>query len=157
MDISSQESLHFSSLSSKEIRADFTGGEMTSDAGVLLLRETEKIVGIIQDLSRAIRDERHQGYVRHPLNDLLSQRVFQVACGYEDANDSDTLKVDPALKAACEKLPSEQELASQPTFSRLENSIQKTDLYRIAESFVESFIASYEQAPEAIALGLADR
>src|SRR3970040_2557351 len=110
MDISSQECLHFASISSKEVRADFTGGQMTSDAGVLLLRETEKIVGIIQDLSRVIKDERHQGYVRHTLNDLLSQRVFQVACGYEDANDSDTLRFDPALKAAWEELPSEQEL-----------------------------------------------
>ena len=156
MDISSQESLHFSSLSSKEVRADFSGGEMTSDAGVLLLRETEKNVGILSALSRVIRDERHQSYVRHTLSDLLSQRVFQVACGYEDANDSNTLRFDPALKAACEKLPSEQELASQPTFSRLENSIQKPDLYRIAECFVENFIASYENAPEAIVLDLDD-
>ena len=156
MGTSSQDSLHFASISSKEVRADFTGGQMTSDAGVLLLRETEKRIGILSALSRAIKDERHQGYVRHTLNALLSQRVFQIACGYEDANDSNTLRVDPALKAACEKLPSEQELASQPTFSRLENSIQKPDLYRIAESFVESFIASYEQAPEAIVLELDD-
>src|SRR3990170_8490825 len=156
MDISSQECLHFASISSKEVRADFTGGQMTSDAGVLLLRETEKRVGIIRALSRAIRDNRHQSYVKHSLNGLLSQRIFQIVCGYEDANDSDALRVDPAFKAACEKLPSEQELASQPTFSRLENSIQKTDLYRIADIFVESFIASYEQAPEAIILDLDD-
>jgi len=156
MNISSQESLHFSSLSSKEVRADFSGGEMTSDAGVLLLRETEKQIGILSALSRVITDKRHQGYIKHSLNDLLSQRVFQVACGYEDANDSNTLRVDPALKAACEKLPSEQELASQPTFSRLENAIQKADLYRIAECFIENFIVSYEQAPEAIVLDLDD-
>jgi len=156
MDISSQECLHFASISSKEVRADFTGGQMTSDAGVLLLREMEKRVGIIRALSRAIRDNRHQSYVKHSLNGLLSQRIFQIVCGYEDANDSDALRVDPAFKAACEKLPSEQELASQPTFSRLENSIQKTDLYRIADIFVESFIASYEQAPEAIILDLDD-
>ena len=142
MSIISQDSLHLSSISSKEVRADFTGGQMTSDAGVLLLRETERQVGIISDLSRVIRDERHQSYVKHSLNDLLSQRVFQIACGYEDANDSDALRVDPAIKAACDKLPSEEELASQPTFSRLENSIQKTDLYRIAEALFDNFIAS---------------
>jgi len=156
MSKSSQDSLHFSSISSKEVRADFTGGQMTSDAGVLLLRETEKKVGIINGLSQVIRDERHQSYIKHPLKGLLSQRVFQIACGYEDANDSNDLRVDPAIKAACGKLPSEEELASQPTFSRLENSIRKTDLYRIAEIFVENFIASYEKAPEAIILDLDD-
>jgi hypothetical protein len=156
MSISSQDCLHFSSISSKEVRADFSGGQMTSDAGVLLLRETERQVGIISDLSQVIKDGRHPSYVRHPLNELLSQRVFQIACGYEDANDSNELRLDPAIKAACEKLPSEGELASQPTFSRLENSIQKADLYRIAESFVENFIASYEKPPEAIILDLDD-
>jgi len=152
----SQDSLHFSSISSKEVKADFTGGQMTSDAGVLLLREIEKKVGIIDSLSQVIRDERHQSYIKHALKGLLSQRIFQIACGYEDANDSNDLRVDPAIKAACDKLPSEEELASQPTFSRLENSIRKTDLYRIAESFVENFIASYETPPEAIILDLDD-
>lgn len=156
MSKSSQDSLRFSSISGKEVRADFTGGQMTSDAGVLLLRETEKKVGIIDGLSQVIRDERHQSYIKHPLKGLLSQRVFQIACGYEDANDSNDLRVDPAIKAACDKLPSDEELASQPTFSRLENSIRKTDLYRIAESFVENFIASYETPPEAIILDLDD-
>lgn len=156
MNRNSQSCLHFSSISGKEVRADFTGGQMTSDAGVLLLRETEKKVGIIDSLSQVIRDDRHKSYIKHQLKGLLSQRVFQIACGYEDANDSNDLRVDPAIKAACDKLPSEEELASQPTFSRLENSIRKTDLYRIAESFVENFVASYETPPEAIILDLDD-
>jgi Transposase DDE domain group 1 len=156
MNTISQDSLHFSSLSCKEVRADFSGGQMTSDAGVLLLRETENRVGIIAGLSQVIRDERHQSYIKHTLKGLLCQRVFQIACGYEDANDSNELRVDPAIKTACDKLPSEQELASQPTFSRLENSIQKTDLYRIAESFVENFIDSYQRPPEAIILDMDD-
>ena len=105
MGTSSQDSLHFASISSKEVRADFTGGQMTSDAGVLLLRETEKRIGILSALSRAIKDERHQGYVRHTLNALLSQRVFQVACGYEDANDLDRLRHDPMLKLAVGRCP----------------------------------------------------
>jgi len=76
MGISSQESLHFSSLSSKEVRSDFTGGEMTSDAGVLFLRETERQIGILSALSRTIRDKRHQGYVRHTLNDITIQMKY---------------------------------------------------------------------------------
>jgi len=86
--------------------------------GFCFCGKTEKQIGILSALSRAITDKRHQGYIKHSLNDLLSQRVFQVACGYEDANDSDTLRVDPAIKSACEKLPSEGELAGQTTFSR---------------------------------------
>ena len=156
MNRNSQSCLHFSSISGKEVRADFTGGQMTPDAGVLLLRETEKQIGILSALSRAITDKRHQGYIKHSLNDLLSQRVFQIACGYEDANDSNELRVDPAIKAACEKLPSGEELAGQTTFPRLENPIRKTDLYRIAECFVENFISSYKDAPEAIVLDLDD-
>jgi len=156
MDKYSQSSLHFSSISGKKVEADFTGGQMTSDAGVLFLREVEKGKGLINSLSQVIKDNRHQSYIKHSKYELLSQRVFQIACGYEDANDSDELRVDPAIKAVCEKLPSEHDLASQPTFSRFENSIQKKDLYRIAEAFVEDFISSYEKAPEAIIVDLDD-
>lgn len=156
MNRNSQSCLHFSSILCKEVKADFSGGQMTSDAGVLLLREIEKKVGIIDCLSQVISDGRHQSYIKHTLKELLSQRVFQISCGYEDANDSNDLRVDPAIKAACDKLPSEEELASQPTISRLENSLRKTDLYRMGESFVENFIVSYETPPEAIILDLDD-
>ncbi len=156
MDKSLQSCLHFSSISNKQVSADFTGGQMTSDAGLLLLRETEKRIGIIEALSKVIRDNRHPSYVKHSRNELLSQRIFQIASGYEDANDSNDLRIDPAIKACCNKLPSDEYLASQPTFSRFENSIQKVDLYRIAEVFAANFIDSYETPPEAIILDIDD-
>jgi len=136
--------------------ADFDGGQVTSDAGVLLLREVERRLGLIRRVAKIIRDRRHPGYTRHSIRKMLSQRVFQIACGYEDADDADTLRDDPALKMACERLPADEALASQPTLSRLENAVTRTDLYRIAEVLVDSFIDSYRTPPVAILLDIDD-
>jgi hypothetical protein len=87
---------------------------------------------------------------------MLSQRVFQIASGYEDADDVDTLRYDPALKMACERLPDGEALASQPTLSRLENAITRTDLYRMAEVLADSFIDSYRTPPVGILLDIDD-
>ena len=89
--------------------------------------------------------------------DLIRQRVFQIACAYEDANDYNTLRCDPGFKAACDRLPiSRADLASQPTMSRFENRISRTDLLRIAKAFADVFVASYEEPPEAIQLDIDD-
>ena len=119
-----QRELSYATLRGKKLQADFDGGALTSDAGALLLREVDRRTGLIDRLVEALHDGRDPRYVVHPLGDLLRQRVFQIALGYEDADDADTLRRDPALKAACERLPvSGPELASQPTFSRLENQV----------------------------------
>ena len=148
--------LKFKNISGKKVTADFTGGEVTSDVGVLVMRETADKIGIIKKLETAIHDERHQSYVTHDIIELLTQRIFQIICGYEDANDANDLRIDPGFKASCNRLPSEADLASQPTMTRFENSISKKDLYRIAEVFVDQFIASYDTPPEAIILDIDD-
>ena len=108
--------LSFASLSGKPVEATFDGGILTSDSGVLLLREVEARTGILHRMVAALTDHRHQSYVHHSMTDLIKQRVFQMACGYEDANDCDTLREDPGFKAACDRLPlSGADLASQPT------------------------------------------
>ena len=102
-------------------------------------------------------DRRHQSYIDHTYTDLIKQRVFQIACGYEDANDSNDLRSDPALKAACDRLPlTGADLASQPTMSRFENSISRTDLYRIGLALLETFIESYDKPPKKIILDIDD-
>jgi hypothetical protein len=149
--------LLFKGISNKKIEADFNGGEVSSDAGVLFLREVENRIGLISKMTDALRDRRHPGYVKHQLLELFKQRIFQIACGYEDANDSNELRSDPIMKIACERLPDEDPaLASQPTISRFENSLSRTDLYRIAEVFVEVFIESYSEPPEGIMLDIDD-
>lgn len=156
MEQNKQLSLNFASISGKKVTADFTGGDVTSDVGVLVMKETANKIGIIEKLACAIHDERHQSYVKHELPELLTQRILQIVCGHEDANDSNDLRIDPGFKAACDRLPSEADLASQPTITRFENSISTKDIYRIAEVFVDLFIASYDTPPEAIVLDMDD-
>ena len=106
----------FASISGKSVEATFDGGTLTSDSGALLLRAVESQVGVVDQLTQALTDRRHPRYVVHPLADLLKQRVFQIACGYEDANDCNDLRTDPGFKAACDRWPiSGKDLASQPT------------------------------------------
>lgn len=134
------ERLLFEDIQRKKIEVDFNGGEVSSDAGVLFLREVERRLKLLDRIAKVLHDRRHPGYTRHALLDMLKQRVFQIACGYEDADATDTLRDDPALKMACERLPEDAPLASQPTLSRLENAVSRTDLYRIADVLVEEFI-----------------
>jgi len=153
----SQITLSFASISGRKVKADFDGGATTSDGGVLFLRQAESKIGIIDRIVGALSDRRHQSYIDHTYDDLIKQRVFQIACGYEDANDSNDLRSDPGLKAACERLPlTGDDLASQPTMSRLENSVRRTDLYRIGLALLEAFIESYDKPPKKIILDIDD-
>ena len=151
-----QLSLEFKMISGKKVTADFTGGEVSSDGGVLILREIVERIGIIDKFSEAIKDTRHQSYISHDIKMLLNQRILQIACGYEDADDADDLRSDPGFKAACNRLPSDSDLASQPTISRFENNLTARDIYRIGMALIEQFIASYKAPPEGIILDIDD-
>lgn len=151
-----QLSFEFKAVSCRRVTADFSGGEVTSDGGVLILREIVERLGIVDQLSCAIMDSRHQSYVRHDVKNLLMQRILQIACGYEDADDADDLRTDPGFKAACDRLPSGDDLASQPTMSRFENTLSSKDIHRIAGVLIQQFISSYETPPEAIILDIDD-
>jgi len=146
----------FKDISNKKIEVDFNGGEVSSDAGLLFLREVENRIGLISKMTNCLQDRRHPGYVKHQFLDLLKQRIFQIACDYEDGNDSNELRDDPIMKIACERLPDDEALASQPTISRFENGLTRTDLYRISEVFVDVFIQSYSTPPEGIIVDIDD-
>ena len=149
--------LLFKGISGKKVEVDFDGGEITSDAGILFLRKMEEQTGILSRIADVIHDRRHPGYVEHEVLSLLKQRVFQIASGYEDCNDSNDLRNDSLLKISCEKLPfSGSPLASQPTMSRFENTPSATTLYRIARAFVDAFIDLYATPPEGIILDIDD-
>jgi len=148
MDSTAQTTLQFSPLAHKSVEAAFDGGAITSDAGVLLLRETDHQIGLIESLVEAIRDTRDSRYVQHELKVLLTQRITQIACGYEDADDCGELRADPAFKMAAGHYPETgEDLASQPTISRFENMVSRTDLYRMADVLGEKFIASFHCRP----------
>jgi len=132
---------------------DFQGGNTTSDAGILLLKEVESMTRIVPKLADCIADSRRTSSVMHSIPDLIAQRVYQIACGYEDGNDSNSMRKDPALKMALNRLPeSGDDLASQPTFSRLENMVTRPELYRMAVGFLDHFLDSYTEAPRVIVL-----
>jgi hypothetical protein len=146
--------LQFSNIGRTRVQVTFDEPELSSDGGALLLREAAEVNGIIDAMASAIRDERDQAYVRHTLKELLMERTVLICHGYEDANDCDTMREDAALKAAVGRTPQDSPLASQPTMSRLENSVGLRDLLRLFYVFVDNFIDSYESAPELIILDM---
>ena len=123
-------------------------------------RQTPQLIPrrhIIRRFAEALDDPRDARYTDHSYEEMLSQRIFQIACGYEDANDCNTLRHDPAFKAACGRLPlSDDPLSSQPSMSRFENAPRRRELYRMAQALFDTFAASYEQAPKSILLDIDD-
>jgi len=149
--------LHLPLLEDKAIFVDFDGGQLSSDGGLILLGDPDDQIGLTRDLAAVLRDPRDPRRVDFTNHDLLKQRVFQIAAGYEDGNDANTLRHDPILKLLLGRLPeSGAPLASQPTISRFENRISRTELYRMARVLVDQFIASYERAPKLIVLDFDD-
>jgi hypothetical protein len=145
--------VEFSSIQRRKILADFNGGRITSDAGVLLLRQTDQILGLIDAINGCIRDPRKAIYTTHTQRTLLAQRILAIAAGDEDLNDHQTLRNDPAFQVATGRgLDDRQPLASPSTLCRLENRLDRKALARMAEVFVEQFIASHPSAPEEIIL-----
>ena len=122
----------FPAVRRKKITAAFDGGRISSDGGVMLLAQADRRLGIAERLARAIPDARDPDRVTHLLPDILRARIFAIACGYEDADDLDRLRFDPAFKLACGRLPdSGRDLCSQPTVSRWENAPNLRDLIRL--------------------------
>jgi DDE family transposase len=149
--------LHLAPVGAKAITLDFAGGRLSSDAGLVLLKDPDEQLGLTRDLAAVLSDPRDPRRVHFTLHDLLKQRVLQIAAGYEDANDSNTLRHDPIFKLLLDRLPETGDpLASQPTISRFENRVSRTGLYRMARVFLEQFIASYARPPQLIVLDFDD-
>lgn len=147
--------LNFPFIRKRQVTVDFEGGEITSDSGLLLIRQADNALGLIAGMSERIVDSRDSRYTDHNLETLLRQRTYQIVAGYEDCNDADVVRRDPALKAACGRLLSDNDLGSQPTLSRLENSITHKDLYRLGEYFVDLYIRrKRKKKPKKIVLDL---
>ena len=153
---STPEQLRFPPVAGFTVRADFTGGEVSSDLGALILSAVDARIGLVERLTRAIKDSRDPRYITHSLRDLLTQRVFQIASGYEDGNDANALRHDPLFKLAAGRAPLDADtaLACGATHSRLEGALGRCDIYRLARALVEQFIAGYLEAPSTITLDL---
>jgi DDE family transposase len=147
----------FPAVEGKKVTAAFDGGRMSSDGGVMLLSLAERRLGVAQRLARFIPDRRDPSRIAHTIADMIRARVFAICCGYEDADDLDVLRSDPAFKLACGRLPdSGRDLCSQPTVSRLENAPGLKDVIRLTSALVDQWMASYEAPPSRVTLDIDD-
>lgn len=133
--------------------ADFAGGRLTSDAGVLLLREVDRRLGLVDALAACLTDPRDPAKITHEQSTMLRQRILGLAAGYEDLNDHTALRSDPLFSVLAGQRPDpESPLASAPTLCRLENRVDRAALVRLSAVFVEQFIASYDTPPDELVL-----
>jgi hypothetical protein len=154
MDDCATQTMRFETEGSLALEAAFDGGRLTSDGGLLWLARVDSEMGLCETISECVPEWRTRK-ARHSLASLVRQRVFQIACGYDDQNDSDTLREDPLLKLCCGSLPeSGLDLASQPTISRMENAATMRSCQRIAEVLFEIYLRERERdgAPKKVLL-----
>jgi len=145
-----------SPVSGKTVVAKFDGGLLSSDGGVLLLREVERRLHVAERLGGCLRDPRDQNLVTHSLSDIIRFRLLMIGAGYEDGNDASSLRSDPMFKMAQGLAPSDGELASQSTISRLENLPDARALLRMGRALVDLYCESFSQVPERITLDIDD-
>ena len=144
-------------VSRKKVTADFAGGSISSDGGLVLLRGAERRLGLAETLAGCIRDWRDPARTVHTLAAMLRFRMFAIACGYEDADDCDALRADPLFKLAVGRAPeSGRDLCSQPTMSRLENAPSRIEVARMTAALVDIFCHSFPIPPTAITLDIDD-
>ena len=147
----------FPAVARKKVSAAFDGGMLSSDAGVLLLRNVEKQLGLAHRISACLKDRRDPDLIKHTVEEMLRLRMLAIAAGYEDANDFDRLRYDPIFKMSAGRSPEESDpLCSQPTLSRLENAPSRTELGRMMLAMIDQFCSSYRRAPKAIILDIDD-
>ena len=149
--------LRLAPVGDKTVELDFDGGRLSSDAGLVLLKDIDDQLGLTRALAAVLADARDVRRIHFTPADLRKQRIFQIAAGYEDANDANTLRHDPIFKLLLDRLPETgAPLASQPTISRFENSVSRTEMSRMALVLMDQFIASYHSPPEVIVLDVDD-
>ena len=144
-------------IDNKRVTVSFTGQDISSDGGLLLVKEVERQIGLIRGITCCMEDDRHQGYVQHSYEEIAAQRVYQIIAGYEDANDCNKLRNDTILKMCVGRSPIQgKALASQPTMTRFENTPKVSELYNIAYVFAQHFISSYDTEPPVIIIDCDD-
>ena len=134
----------FPSFDRRKIEASFSGGDVSSDGGVMVLRAADRRLGLVRALDAVIAGPRDPDRITHRQIDLLRQRIYGLAVGCEDLNDHDTLRKDLAWQSAVE---SGEALARSPTLCRLENRADRRTAAAMSRVLVEQFIASFRHAP----------
>jgi hypothetical protein len=145
-----------SPVQGKAVVARFDGGRLSSEGGLLVLREVERRLGLADRLAACLKDPRAPEKVVHRLAQIIRFRMLMIAAGYEDGNDAATLRRDPMFKLALDRLLSDEELCSQSTISRLENLPDRRALLRLGRALIEQYCASFRRVPKRIVLDIDD-
>ena len=149
------ELFQFSDLK-KPVEVSFTAPNLSSFGGLTLLKSINESQKFIHCLSTHAREWRNENLLVHSIEEMMTQRIFQIASGYEDADDCDALRNDSMLKMCSGRLPGDVALSSQPTMTRFENHVHHRELYEMGREFVLQFIRSYKKAPAKIILDFDD-
>ena len=144
-----QSSIEFPSVKRRKVQADFTGGDITSNAGITLLARVDQKLGLTQAVAGALGDTRRGASCNHSLVELLKQRIYALALGYEDLNDHQALRHDLALQTATSRI---ETLASSATLCRLEQRADRDAAVAIHQILFEQFIRAHERAPKRLIL-----
>ena len=146
-----QKEMKFGRLGRREIQANFAGGALSSDGGLMLLRQVDRRIGLSKAVASALHDPRHQGMIVHEMRDLVAQRLYALCCGYEDLNDHAGLRSDPLMQTAVGRT---EELGSSPTLCRLEQRATRSDVIALNLVLIEQFIASQQTTPDELILDI---
>jgi len=141
--------IDFGRVGRRVVEGCFDGGSMTSDGGVMLLGETDRKLGLLDAAARCIPDPRNPLLITHAVRDMLRQRVYGLALGWEDLIDHGSLREDVAIQTA---IGVEREVASAPTLCRLENWADKRTAWRLHQVLVDQFIAGFKEVPQELVL-----
>src|SRR5262249_8999428 len=142
-------SLELPARKGRKVEISFEGGKISSDGGILLLSQVDRKLGLTQKVAKHFPDQRDQSKITHNLLSMLRQRVYGLALGYEDLNDHNELRHDPAFQTAVNK---DVDLASSPTLCRLENTADRQSAVATHQILIEQFINSYKSVPKEIIL-----
>jgi hypothetical protein len=137
----------FEFLPSRPVEIEISRAPLTSDAGLLPVRQIDQNLRLTEQFAAALDDRRDPALVRQSLLSMVRQRIYGILADYEDQNDHDTLRSDPVFKLVADRLPDGPDLASQPTLSRFENAVSIPDLWRLRDVMVDLFIQSFDKMP----------
>jgi hypothetical protein len=148
------EQMRFAFFSRLPIVVEPTAAQISSDVGILPIRQFDHQIGFTERFIACLNDPRDPAQIDHPLHEMVRQRVYGILAGYEDCNDHDALRSDPVFKLVGGRTPQDDDLASQPTLSRFEKAIDIPSLWRLHDFFIDDFIRSFDQAPAFLTLDL---
>lgn len=134
-------------LPSLPIKFEVSSALLSSDAGLLPVRQFDQQIGFTERFAKALSDSRDGSWMRQDNLVMVRQRIYGIIAGYEDQNDHDALRSDPVFKLIADRLPDDGDLASQPTLSRFENGVTISDLWRLRDVLIDEFIASFDTPP----------